>query len=69
MISMPGTWEWLAIVVVFFIVFGKKVPGIMRTIGKSFAGFRKGFKGVEEELKDIQEIKTDIDNIKKFKVG
>jgi TatA/E family protein of Tat protein translocase len=69
MISMPGTWEWIAIVIVFFIIFGKKLPGMMRTAGKSIAEFKKGFKGVEEKLSDIKEVKQDIDNIKNFKIG
>lgn len=69
MFSMPGGWEWIVIGVVVFIVFGKRLPNVMRSVGKSFASFRQGFKGVEEEIKEVKEIKNDIDTITKLKIG
>lgn len=69
MISMPGGWEWIVIGIVVFIVFGKKLPNAMKSLGKSFANFRQGLKGVEEEIKDVKEIKNDIDTITKLKIG
>ena len=69
MISMPGGWEWIVIGIVVFIIFGKRLPNTMRSIGKSFASFRQGFKGVEEEIKEVKEIKNDINSITKLKIG
>lgn len=69
MISMPGGWEWIVIGIIVFIVFGKKLPNTMKSLGKSFANFRQGLKGVEEEIKDVKEIKNDIDTITKLKIG
>ncbi|MFN3531550.1 MAG: twin-arginine translocase TatA/TatE family subunit [Candidatus Brocadia sp.] len=69
MISMPGGWEWIVIGIIVFIVFGKKLPKTMKSLGKSFANFRQGLKGVEEEIKDVKEIKNDIDTITKLKIG
>lgn len=69
MISMPGGWEWIVIGVITFIIFGKRLPSTMRSLGKSFANFKQGFKGVEEEIKEVKEIKGDIDTITKFKIG
>lgn len=69
MISMPGGWEWIVIGIIVFIVFGKKLPNIMKSLGKAFANFRQGLKGVEEEIKDVKEIKNDIDTITKLKIG
>lgn len=69
MFSMPGGWEWIIIGIVVFIVFGKKLPNTMKSIGKSVAEFRKGFKGVESEIKEVREIKDDIDKVTKLKIG
>ena len=69
MISMPGGWEWIVIGIIVFIVFGKRLPNTMKTLGKSFANFRQGFKGVEKEIKEVKEIKDDIDTITKLKIG
>lgn len=69
MISMPGGWEWIVIGIIVFIIFGKKLPNTMKTLGKTFANFRQGLKGVEEEIKDVKEIKSDIDTITKLKIG
>lgn len=69
MFSMPGGWEWIIIGIIVFIVFGKRLPNTMKSLGKSFAEFRKGFKGVEGEIKEVKEIKDDIDTITKLKIG
>lgn len=69
MISMPGGWEWIVIGIIVFIIFGKKLPNTMKSLGKTFANFRQGLKGVGEEIKDVKEIKSDIDTITKLKIG
>lgn len=69
MFSMPGGWEWIIIGIIVFIVFGKRLPSTMKSVGKSFAEFRKGFKGVESEIKEVKEIKDDIDSVTKLKIG
>lgn len=69
MISMPGGWEWIVIGIITFIIFGKRLPGTMRSLGKSFANLKQGFKGVEEEIKEVKEIKDDINTITKLKIS
>ncbi|MCF6157714.1 MAG: twin-arginine translocase TatA/TatE family subunit [wastewater metagenome] len=69
MFSMPGGWEWIIIGGIVFIVFGKRLPNVMRSVGKSVASFKQGFKGVEEEIKEVKEIKSDIDSITKIKLS
>ncbi|MDR4507720.1 MAG: twin-arginine translocase TatA/TatE family subunit [Candidatus Brocadiaceae bacterium] len=69
MITIPGSWEWLIIVAIAVLVFGRKLPGIMRSLGSSCGEFKKGFKGVEEEIKDVKDLKKDIDNITHFKIS
>ncbi|MGQ3685842.1 MAG: Sec-independent protein translocase subunit TatA/TatB [Candidatus Loosdrechtia sp.] len=68
MFSLPGGWEWVIIGSIVFLFFGKRLPDVMRSVGKSFASFRQGFKGVEEEIKEVKEIKNGIDTITKLKI-
>ena len=69
MFSIPGGWEWIIIVLIAFLIFGKRLPGIMKNFGRSIAEFRKGFKNVEEEINEVKEIKGNIDTITKFKIN
>ncbi len=49
-----GTTEIILIVLVVLLLFGgKKIPELMRGIGKGIKSFKDGTAGVEEELKDI----------------
>lgn len=69
MFSIPGGWEWIIIALIAFLIFGKRLPGIMKNVGRSIAEFRKGFKNVEEEISEVKEIKGNIDTITKFKIN
>lgn len=57
-----GVWEWVIIALVVLLLFGgKKIPELMRGLGKGVKSFKEGVKGVEEEVK---EIKKDIESEK-----
>jgi sec-independent protein translocase protein TatA len=48
-----GTWEIVAIVLVILLLFGgKKIPELMRGLGKGVKSFKQGMKEVENEIKD-----------------
>lgn len=50
---MLGTWEIVAIVAVVVLLFGgKKIPELMKGIGKGVKSFKEGMNEVEKELKD-----------------
>ena len=52
-------WEWLAIALVILLLFGgKKIPELMRGLGKGVKSFKQGMKDVEEE---IEEVKKEIE--------
>ena len=47
-----GTGEIIAIVVVILLLFGgKKIPELMKGIGKGVKSFKQGMNEVEEEIK------------------
>ena len=54
-------WQWVAIVLVVLLLFGgKKIPELMRGLGKGLKEFKSGMKEAEGEINDIKkEIDTD----------
>jgi len=52
-------WEWIIIALVVLLLFGgKKIPELMRGLGKGVKSFKQGMKEVEGEM---NEIKKDIE--------
>jgi len=49
-ISTPGPMEMLIIGIVAVLLFGKRLPEVGRSLGKSLVEFKKGLRGIEEEL-------------------
>ena len=46
---MLGTWEIIVIVLAILLLFGgKKIPELMRGLGKGVKSFKDGMNGVEE---------------------
>ena len=53
---MLGTWEIVAIVLVILLLFGgKKIPELMKGLGKGVKSFKQGMNEVEKEIKDVDE--------------
>lgn len=48
-ITMPGGIEWLLILLVALLVFGKNLPKVMRDLGKSVRTFKQGMGLLEEQ--------------------
>jgi sec-independent protein translocase protein TatA len=55
---MPGGWEWLIILIVALLIFGKRLPEVMKSLGRGIVEFKKGVKGVEEEVEDASSKST-----------
>lgn len=50
MFGMPGLPELLIIGVVLLLLFGKRVPATMRSLGQSIVEFKRGVKGIDEDI-------------------
>ena len=51
-----GPWEIVAIVAVFVLLFGgKKIPELMKGIGKGVRSFKEGMNEIEKEINDAGE--------------
>jgi sec-independent protein translocase protein TatA len=49
-ISMPGSWEWLVLAFLGLLIFGKRLPEVGKSLGKSIVEFKKGLKGMEDDI-------------------
>jgi len=47
-----GPWELAIIAVVVLLVFGNRLPSVMRSLGQGVVQFKKGLQDVEEEVKN-----------------
>ena len=48
-----GTWEIILIVLVVMLLFGgKKIPELMKGLGKGVKSFKDGINGIESDLSD-----------------
>ena len=60
-----GPWEIVLIVLVIVLLFGgKKIPELMKGVGKGVKSFKEGMNEVEKEIKDVD---ATVDNKKEEK--
>ena len=43
-------WELLIVLVIALVLFGHRLPSMMRSLGKSVTEFKKGVSGIEDEV-------------------
>jgi sec-independent protein translocase protein TatA len=59
LLSMPGGTEWLLILAVVLLIFGgKKIPELMKGIGKGAREFKKGVNGDYDEEGAKKDVST-----------
>ncbi len=49
-LGMPGGGEWLIVLLIALLLFGSRLPSVMRSMGKSINEFKKGLHEAEEDL-------------------
>jgi sec-independent protein translocase protein TatA len=49
--GLPGGPEWIVIALLGLLIFGKRLPEVGKSLGRSIVEFKKGLSGVEEEIK------------------
>ena len=61
-LAFVGMWEVIIIALVILLIFGgKKIPELMKGLGKGVKSFKEGMKDVED---DVMEIKKEIESDK-----
>jgi sec-independent protein translocase protein TatA len=48
-LGFPGGYELIVVAVIALLLFGNRVPGVMRSLGQGITEFKKGIRGVESE--------------------
>ena len=57
--SLPGGMEWVIILVIMLLIFGKRLPELARSVGKSMTEFKKGINEAKESTDEL------VDDVKK----
>ena len=61
-LGVIGPWQWVIIALVILLLFGgKKIPELMKGMGKGVKSFKEGMKEVDDEVKEIKEVKEMTD--------
>jgi sec-independent protein translocase protein TatA len=53
-ISMPQGAEWLVILAMGLLIFGKRLPDVGKGIGQAISQFKKGLRSADEEPEQIE---------------
>ena len=51
--GLPGHLELLIIAGIILLLFGNRLPSVMRNMGRGIVEFKKGVHGVEDELNSV----------------
>ncbi|MBN1394146.1 MAG: twin-arginine translocase TatA/TatE family subunit [Pirellulales bacterium] len=51
--GLPGYAELLIVAFVALLLFGNRLPSVMRSLGRSVVEFKKGVSGIEDELDKV----------------
>lgn len=49
-IGFAGHWEILIIAAVILLLFGHRLPSLMRSLGRGVVEFKKGVHGIEDDV-------------------
>ncbi len=63
--GVPGPLEIVIIAGIFLLLFGKRVPGVMRSLGSSIVEFKKGISGADDDSETLDPEKSDRENTEK----
>ena len=72
-LALPGGYEWVVILVVALLIFGRRLPEIARSVGKSLTEFKKGINEAKESTDDVADdvlrVKNDVEQDAKKATG
>jgi sec-independent protein translocase protein TatA len=57
--GMPGPLELLIVAAIILLLFGNRLPSVMRSLGRGVVEFKKGIQGIEEEVEKAGNVKKE----------
>ena len=48
--GLPGGQEWIILLVLGLLIFGRRLPEVGRSLGRGIVEFKKGIKGIEDDI-------------------
>lgn len=57
--GMPGPLELLIIAGIMLLLFGNRLPSVMRSMGRGIVEFKKGVQGIEDDMNDTADAKIE----------
>jgi sec-independent protein translocase protein TatA len=55
----PGPFDMLIIAAIVLLLFGNRLPSVMRSLGQGVVEFKKGIEGVEDDRDSNKKLKGD----------
>ena len=50
--GMPGGPEWIVLLVLGLLIFGRRLPEVGRSLGRGIVEFKRGIKGIDDDIDD-----------------
>ena len=48
--GIPGGYEWIILLILGLLIFGRRLPEVGRSLGRSIVEFKKGIRSIEDEI-------------------
>lgn len=61
----PGLPELLIVGAILLLLFGNRLPSVMRSMGRGVVEFKKGVQGIEEEIEGATKATDSVEDAKK----
>ena len=55
--GFPGSTEMIILLVLGLLIFGRRLPEVGRSMGRSIVEFKKGIKGIDDDIEDASDPK------------
>lgn len=60
-VGMPSGWEWMVVLFIALIFFGRRLPEVARSLGQSLNEFKKGLNEAKDSTDEL------VDNVRQTK--
>ena len=57
----PSGMEWLIILGIALLIFGRRLPDVGRSLGRGIVEFKKGLRGIQDEVDEVKQLADDAD--------